>query len=138
MNAEPSPLAKRLKKNLLAYWNFEEGSGKKTRDITGHKHGGTLHGNAHFTADSDKAGGKYAMRFDGSGDYVQALETHFPMGSRPRTMMAWVRKNSQDCHFLMYGTQSRLAGFSLAECEYHTHARTQRKLAARCLTRPPQ
>jgi len=55
-----------LNRGLLAYWNFDEGSGSIAHDSSGHDYDGTIYGATWTTG---------ALDFDGVDDYVD-LDTH--------------------------------------------------------------
>jgi len=50
---------------LLAYWNFDEGSGSIAYDYSGHDYDGIIHGASWIAGHSG-----YALDFDGNSDYV--------------------------------------------------------------------
>lgn len=53
--------------NLVAWWTFDDMSGTTAADSSGNGHTGTLNGNPQWV--TGYFGG--ALRFDGSGDYVE-------------------------------------------------------------------
>ena len=50
---------------LLAYWSFDEGSGNKAYDYSGHNYDGTIYGASWTSGQSS-----YALDFDGLDDYI--------------------------------------------------------------------
>ncbi|MBF0430810.1 MAG: hypothetical protein HQK83_05995 [Fibrobacteria bacterium] len=77
-----------FEKRILAYWNFNEGSGTQLRDQSGNGHHATLNGPQWV----DGVDGK-ALKFDGVDDYgiVSFDESLAP---QQLTVSAWVKLNS--------------------------------------------
>jgi hypothetical protein len=76
-----------LNDGLVAYWNFDEGSGTILHDSVG-GYNGTINGEAAWTAGVSGS----ALHFDGSNDYVQVAS---PVQSEPPyTVCAWVKPTS--------------------------------------------
>lgn len=76
-------------KDLVAYWNFDEGTGEIVKDVTGNKHDGKFVGTPKWVD------GKYgkALEFDGKTSYIEvphaddlAIETNL-------TFSAWFKPN---------------------------------------------
>ncbi|MDD5430799.1 MAG: prepilin-type N-terminal cleavage/methylation domain-containing protein [Candidatus Pacebacteria bacterium] len=74
---------------LVGYWNFEEGAGGSAYDSSGNGNNGTWAGTG-----SHYASGKvdtYAGQFNGSDDYVQALDSNtLDLAGSAMTLSAWV------------------------------------------------
>ena len=73
--------------NLVAHWQFDEGSGTTAYDSAGSNHG-TIH-NANWT--TGQVGG--ALSFDGSGDYVEVPHDDSLNLVSAGTVAAWVKLN---------------------------------------------
>ena len=75
--------------DLVAYWPFDDGFGKKTRDASGNGHDGTLEGNAEWIP------GKYGKALDfGAGDgYVIVPDDDELDLSQNVTYMGWFNLN---------------------------------------------
>ena len=76
--------------NLVAWWRLDEGFGATAADYSGHDRHGTLQGDV-LWADGYDGG---ALQFDGAGDYVNMDGYKGILGSRARTVTAWVRTAS--------------------------------------------
>lgn len=80
---------------LVAFWSFDEGSGQKLVDKTGHGHDGTL------VKDPKWVEGKFggALSFDGS-QYVQiAIPGDFILGESNFTLSVWAKSRVGGCMF---------------------------------------
>jgi hypothetical protein len=71
--------------DLVAHYRFDAGQGDKLRDESGHGHHGRIVG-----ARWEKTADRWAMRFDGSGDYVDFLENQALKIDGDFTLLAWV------------------------------------------------
>lgn len=95
-------IAVRLKKNLVAYWDFEDGPANnqhKVTDVTGHGHDGrSSNGGRAKWSSSSLGGGSWAGNFRRtSGDTVEISNPHgFPSGSAARTIVTWFRNIGSD------------------------------------------
>ncbi len=70
---------------LVAHYRFAEGQGDRLLDHSGHQHHGRIVG-----ARWEQAGGRWALRFDGSGDYVDFGDNRALKTTGDFTMLAWV------------------------------------------------
>ncbi len=73
----------------IAYWNFNEGSGTTTSDVTGNGNTATLNGSS-WT--SGKYGG--ALSFDGLDDYMDVGDQNALEGMNKLSVSLWVHFNS--------------------------------------------
>jgi hypothetical protein len=73
--------------SLLAYWQFEEGSGPTTTDVSGNGIAGTLLNGTLWTPGLF---GRYALEFDGADDRVDAGNPAALQITGPITLAAWV------------------------------------------------
>jgi hypothetical protein len=74
---------------LVAYWSFDEGTGKTAADATGNGHDGEFKGAPKWVA------GKFgtALEFDGKGDYVAVADDDALDLTDKITLMAWFSPN---------------------------------------------
>ncbi len=70
---------------LVADYRFAEGQGDRLLDHSGHQHHGRIVG-----ARWEQAGGRWALRFDGSGDYVDFGDNRALKMTGDFTLLAWV------------------------------------------------
>ncbi len=75
--------------NLVGWWRFDEGSGTRAVDWSGHGHHGTLNGTPTWTDGYDGR----ALAFDGarSGDYIEVRDYPGVLGKHDRTVAAWIQ-----------------------------------------------
>lgn len=79
--------------NLVAHWEFDDGSGNTAYNSVSNKHG-TLVGDPVWT--TGIIGG--ALEFDGAGDYVVVDSYKGITGTQSRTFAAWIRADSTDIY----------------------------------------
>ena len=83
--------------DLIAHWNFEEGSGSTALDVVGGHHG-TIHGGAQYVADpAPRSGGQYALDLDGIDDFVRVPHSallSFEANVQSFTVSACVKSSS--------------------------------------------
>lgn len=77
--------------DIVAYWNFDEGTGTTVNDKSGHGNHGTIYG-ANWT---DGKIGK-ALCFDGVDDYVRVPNAKCLGICDKLTIEAWIKRNSVD------------------------------------------
>jgi len=87
--------------NFIAWWKLDEGAGTTALDWTGHNNTGTAYGNPGWGEGYDGA----AMLFDGLDSYVNIDGYKGILGTRARTVTAWVNTTST--------TTSVIAGWGL-------------------------
>jgi hypothetical protein len=85
------------KANLIAYWNFDEGSGTLAKDYSGNEKTGTLYNGSIICSGGDCPNwvdGKFgkALKFDGSNDYVRVT----PFSISEAKSIAYWKKNVTD------------------------------------------
>lgn len=79
--------------SMLAYWNFDEGSGTIVHDLTGNGNTGTLNGGTSWTT------GKFgnALSLDGNNDWVSFnTSSAINLLSSPFSVEIWVKGNAAD------------------------------------------
>jgi hypothetical protein len=72
--------------NLVAHWNFDDGTGSTAQDSSGNGNHGTLFGNPQWT--TGHLGG--ALDFDGNGDYVDLPISSLLSSLTNSTFATWV------------------------------------------------
>jgi len=93
---------------LMAYWNFDEGSGTTAHDTSGNGYDGTIHGASWV---SGKSG--HALSFDGANDYVQTpFKPVFQQGDS-FTIELWMKTTD-----LPSGLSTYLLGFQVANRQH--------------------
>ena len=79
------PIFAQVVDGLVAYWDFNEGSGNIAKDMSGNGHDGELIGDTQWTKDGYFGGG---LVFDGAGDEVN-IPYHADLNSEVFTICAW-------------------------------------------------
>lgn len=79
--------------NLVAHWEFDDGSGNTAVDSAG-GHTGTLNGDPSW--ETGIIGG--ALAFDGVGDYVEVIGYKGITGEQSRTCAAWIKADTADVY----------------------------------------
>ncbi|MHA2243946.1 MAG: LamG domain-containing protein [Candidatus Hodarchaeales archaeon] len=74
---------------LVGCWTFDEGSGDTAYDSSGNGNNGTIHGAAWTTGVNGSA-----LKFDGTDDYVEILNTDILESQNSLTISAWVKVQS--------------------------------------------
>jgi len=100
---------------LIAYWDFNDGSGTQATDIAG-GHNGTLtnmDGSSDWVTGHTGGSGDYALDFDGNSQYVTAPSYQGQTGRAPRTISAWVNNSETDDVIVSYGTDNSSEKFVL-------------------------
>jgi len=77
--------------NLAARWTFDETSGATAADASGHKRKGTLKGGLSFAKNSVAGRRGKALQFDGDDTFVEVDQYKGVVGTRPRTVAAWMK-----------------------------------------------
>jgi hypothetical protein len=88
--------------NLVAWWRFNETTGKTAVESSPHDRTGTLTGNLSF--DENSADGRIgkALKLDGK-DYVQITKYKGVTGTRPRTVAAWLKTGKPQGEIISWG-----------------------------------
>jgi hypothetical protein len=77
-----------LPRDLVGYWNFDEGTGTDVADASGCGNGGVLIGQGTRWI-KGRVGN--ALQFDGKGGYVSCGLSRIPGPAQPQTLAFWVR-----------------------------------------------
>lgn len=92
LSATASTLASSVaRSDIIAYWNFDEGSGQMAYDATGNGNTGTLENGVSWTDDSISG---HALRFDGVDDRVRVIKTPSVDLTEQVTLEAWIKRDS--------------------------------------------
>ncbi len=81
---------------LVAYWDFEEGSGTTLTDISGNGGDGTINNMEAGDWIQGRSGGTTALNFDGVDEFIETGKTATDLdfaGGVPRTVAGWVRSS---------------------------------------------
>ena len=89
--------------HLVAWWKLDETSGPTTADSSKNGRNGALKEGLSF--DQDSAAGKLgkALRFGGEEGYVQITKYKGIVGTKPRTVTAWIRTNTSKGQVISWG-----------------------------------
>lgn len=96
--AKPDP-----NRGLVGWWKFDETLGKTAVDSSQSGQDGTLKGGLSF--DSNSVAGRVgkALKFEGGDDYVEIAGYKGIVGTRPRTVTAWIKTSSSDGEIMSWG-----------------------------------
>ncbi|OIN98565.1 hypothetical protein AUJ67_08285 [Candidatus Desantisbacteria bacterium CG1_02_49_89] len=78
-------------KGLVAYWSFDEGSGKTSADLSGNKHDAAING-----ATWSKEGIGYCLSFDGTTSIVDVKNAKDLGLTKAGTVMFWMRASGSN------------------------------------------
>lgn len=89
--------------NLVGWWKFDETSGETAADSSKHGRSGKLKGGLSF--DKNSVSGKIgkALNLDGLDDYIQITRYKGVTGTRPRTVMAWIKTKTPKGEIISWG-----------------------------------
>jgi hypothetical protein len=93
-SAEPD-----ISKGLVAWWKFDETSGKTAQDSSGNGRKGTLMGELSFA--EGRMGN--ALNFESEDAFVQIEGYKGITGTKPRTVSAWIKTKEGDGWILAWG-----------------------------------
>ncbi|MFK7801605.1 MAG: LamG-like jellyroll fold domain-containing protein, partial [Anaerolineae bacterium] len=85
--AEHSLTAESAAANLIAHWQFEEGSGTTVGDTSANSYDGTISGAAWSTQVNGATGSTRSLEFDGANDYIDSLDFDI---NNDFTVSAWI------------------------------------------------
>ena len=89
--------------NLAARWTFDETSGQTAADASGHKRDATLKGGLSFDKNSVAGRRGKALQFDGEESLVEAEQYKGVVGTRPRTVAAWMKTERSRGQIVSWG-----------------------------------
>ncbi|MBL7185599.1 MAG: LamG domain-containing protein [Phycisphaerae bacterium] len=89
--------------HLVGWWKLDETSGETAADSSRHKRKGALKGGLSF--DKDSAAGRIGktIKLDGEDGYVEITKYKGVVGTKPRTVTAWVRTTSSEGQVISWG-----------------------------------
>jgi len=90
--------------NLAGWWKLDETSGETASDSSGHKHKGTAKGDLSFEKNSAPGKAGKALKFGGDDDCIEVTGYKGIAGTRPRTVMAWIKTESSKGDIISWGT----------------------------------
>jgi len=90
--------------NLAGWWKLDEVSGSTAADSSRHHRKGTLKGDLSF--DKDSVAGKIGktLKFGSDGGYIEITKYKGVVGTRPRTVTAWIKTESSEGEIISWGT----------------------------------
>ena len=81
--------------NLVGWWKFDESAGNSGRGFrAGTQRDGTLEGGLSFEKDSAPGRTGKAIRLDGKSQCIEIKDYKGIVGTRPRTVAAWIKTHS--------------------------------------------
>ncbi|UCE47872.1 MAG: hypothetical protein JSW47_20015, partial [Phycisphaerales bacterium] len=91
--------------HLVGWWKLDETSGKTAADSSRHKRKGTLKEDLSF--DKGSAPGKIgkALRFGDEDGYIQITKYKGVVGTKPRTVTAWIRTTRPRGDIVAWGAE---------------------------------
>lgn len=97
------PLTLDTDPHLVAWWKLDESSGKTAVDSSRHKRNGRLKEELSF--DKDTAAGRTgkALKFDGESGYLEITGYKGIVGTKPRTVTAWVKTTTSKGEVISWG-----------------------------------
>jgi hypothetical protein len=101
--AEEEAVSPDTGRGLVCWWKFDDVSGKAAVDASGNGRDGTLKGSLSFDSDSVTGRIDKALKFKGGGDYVEISGYKGIVGTRPRTVAAWIKTKRNDGRILAWG-----------------------------------
>ncbi|MHC4298850.1 MAG: LamG domain-containing protein [Planctomycetota bacterium] len=101
--AEDAPSTLDNDPHLVGWWKLDETSGRTAADSSKHKRKGALKEDLSF--DKNSADGKIgkALRLDGEDGYVEITKYKGIVGTKPRTVTAWVRTTTSKGQVISWG-----------------------------------
>ena len=89
--------------NLVGWWKLDDTSGQTAADSSKHGRKGTLKGGLSF--DKNSVSGKIgkALNLDVLDDYIQITKYKGVTGTRPRTVMAWIKTTTPKGEIISWG-----------------------------------
>jgi hypothetical protein len=99
----PQPVTLDTDPALVAWWRFDETSGKTAADASGHKHHGTLDGGLSFDAHSAPGRLGRAICLDGANHIITVPGFKGVTGTQPRTVAAWIKTSKRAGEIVSWG-----------------------------------
>ncbi len=89
--------------HLVGWWKFDETSGKIAADSSAHKRKGVLKGGLSFDRNSVAGRIGKTLKLDGEDGYVEITKYKGVVGTKPRTVTAWVKTTTSKGDVLSWG-----------------------------------
>jgi len=90
--------------NLAGWWKLDETSGKAAADSSRHKRKGALKEGMSFDKDSVAGRTGKALKFGSDDGYVEITGYKGVVGTKPRTVAAWIKTESTRGEIISWGT----------------------------------
>jgi len=91
--------------NLAGWWKLDETAGNIAADASGHKRNGTLNGALSFDKSSVPGKTGKALRLDGKDSWIEVKEYKGVVGTRPRSVAAWIKTAVPQGEIVSWGTE---------------------------------
>lgn len=92
---------------LIAYYRLNEATGTEARDYTGNGHNGSIIGANWWGCTKTLAAPiSQVMSFDGNGDYLQITYIGKILGTKARTVEAWIQTTKDNATIASWGNNS--------------------------------
>jgi hypothetical protein len=89
--------------HLVGWWKLDETSGKTAADSSRHKHKGALKGDLSFDRDSVAGRIGKTLKLGGEDGYIEITKYKGVVGTKPRTVTAWVKTTSSRGEVISWG-----------------------------------
>ena len=89
--------------HLVGWWKLDETSGKAAADSSKHKRKGVLKGELSFARNSVAGRIGKTLKLDGEDGYIEITKYKGVVGTKPRTVTAWVRTTSSRGEVISWG-----------------------------------
>lgn len=90
--------------NLAGWWKFDETSGSTAADSSKHKRNGKLKEDLSFGESSADGRIGRALKFDSDGGFVEITDYKGVVGTKPRTVAAWIKTTRARGEIVSWGT----------------------------------
>jgi hypothetical protein len=91
--------------HLVGWWKFDETSGKIAADSSKHKRKGKLEGKLSFDDNSIAGRTGKALKFDGEERFVKITNYKGIIGTKPRTVAAWIKTTRSRGQLVSWGLE---------------------------------
>jgi len=92
-----------VSRGLVGWWKFDEVSGTKAADSSGHGRDGTVKGSLSFDSGSVKGRIGKALNIGSGGDYIEITGYKGITGTAARTVAAWIKTKRDSGQILSWG-----------------------------------
>jgi hypothetical protein len=91
--------------HLVAWWKFDETTGKRAADSSKGGHHGVLEGALAFDGHSVAGRIGKALRFEGNNDHVRVAGFKGVTGTKPRTVAVWIKTPASTGEIVSWGLE---------------------------------